>query len=123
MRILGMTVKWQKLVDEKFTTFRYKRRDRDWEEGETVQVVFRPRSKTREVLGVARIIAKERRCLFLTEPGVPVVTNQEAIADGFADLNAMFKWMLKAHRGRGPQTLNKLTLRWEKKQCLVRTEF
>ena len=63
MRILGFSKKYGKLSKpwyardiHTFTTFRYPRRDRDWEVEEIVQVVYKPRSKEREPLGIARII-------------------------------------------------------------------
>ena len=121
MRVLGFTKKWSKLKQEEFTTFRFHRRDRDWEAGEFVQVVYKPRSKDREPLGIAKILTKEQRN---TAPdwggaGVPVVTNEEAIEDGFANWGEMFDWLAAAHglHRLATETMNKFTLRW------VETEF
>ena len=116
MRILGFSKKWPKLKQPEFTTFRFRRRDRDWEAGEFVQVVYKPRSKDREPLGIAKIITKEERN---TAPdwggaGVPVVTNEEAIEDGFANWGEMFDWLAAAHglHRLATEPLNKFTIRW-----------
>ena len=60
MRIMGFQKQWvnqltgkPKLSEEEFTTFRWPRRDRDWEVGETVRVVMNPRTKERIPLGEA----------------------------------------------------------------------
>jgi len=51
MRILGVSKKWDKLKNEMlFTTFRFPRKDRDWAVEEVVQLVYKPRSKEREIL-------------------------------------------------------------------------
>ncbi|KKL60061.1 hypothetical protein LCGC14_2209080 [marine sediment metagenome] len=102
MRILGFSKKWDKLNNIEFTTFRSPRKDRDWEADETVQIVYKPRSKKRESLGTARIISKEFR--FPLE-----ITEEEAIKDGFN--NALEVWLfLKKPKNDTP--MNKLTLRW-----------
>lgn len=82
MRELGFTEKWPKLKQDTFTTFRF-RRDRDWTVGEIVRVVFKPRTKEREVLGVAQIVKKEQRIVAYIGRGAPKVTEEEAKADGF----------------------------------------
>ncbi len=116
MRPIGFSKKWPKLHLElpiaqrpEFTTFRLTRKDadrgRDWHQGEQVQVVFHPRSKDREALGVADIVSKEPRVIYC-------VTNEEAIADGFpGGYNEMIVWLGKAH-DCFPENINKLTLRW-----------
>lgn len=64
MRILGFSQKWHKLNNGiLFTTFRFPRKDKDWEIEEVVQIVYKPRSKQREPLGIARIIRKEPKDL------------------------------------------------------------
>ena len=63
MRILGFSRKWDKLKNDTFTTFRFERRDADWTVGEVVQVVYKPRTKGREILGVATIIGKDIRLI------------------------------------------------------------
>jgi len=116
MRILGFSQKWAKLDNARFTTFRFTRRDRDWTVGEMVDVVYRPRSKKRRILGLARIVKKEIRAAMLGNlaievSGVPVVTHAEAEADGFpGGVEEMLQWLKKA--GRPDPTINKLTLRW-----------
>ena len=102
MRIIGFSKKWGKLNDIKFTTFRFPRKDRDWAEGEEVQIVFKPRSKEREPLGIARIIFKERRT-------IRTITEEEAIKDGFCNSLAMWLWLGKPSMAQG---INKLTLSW-----------
>jgi hypothetical protein len=123
MRILGFTKKWDKLRQDEFTTFRFPRLDRDWYVGEVVQVVYKPRSKAREVLGVARIISKEPRDItgwqqWSLPTMHPSVGQEEALADGFSSRDDMFEWLRKAHRGRGIHSnqINKLTLRWLEKE-------
>ena len=92
MRVLGFSKKWTKLNNPIiFTTFRFPRKDRDWEAEEIVQVVYKPRSKDREVLGIARIIRKEKKDLnkrwqyySLKVPNTPdMITPLEAKEDGF----------------------------------------
>ena len=105
MRILGFSKKWAKLEQERFTTFRFPRKDRDWEPGEQVQIVYKPRSKNREPLGDAQIVKIERR--------VFPVTDEEAIADGFKDASDMAFWFRQAHGDRiDYETVNKVTLEW-----------
>ena len=70
MRILGFSEKWAKLLEGTFTTFRLERRDTDWQVGEVVQVVYKPRRKGGgEKLGVAKIVDKARR--YLEHPLIP----------------------------------------------------
>ena len=113
MRILGVTEKWPKLKRPRWTTFRLPRRDKDWQVGELVQVVYKPRSKQREVLGIAKIIGKEPRQLFNVTRGVKLVSPIEAKEDGFSSIWEMRFWMEKAHDRRIlNEPLNKLTLAW-----------
>jgi hypothetical protein len=111
MRILGFKEKWLKLEADEFTTFRRPRKDKDWQVGEVVQIVYRPRSKGREVLGRAIIVSKEGRSL--NGDGLfPRPTFAEAIADGFDSIEAMLKFFQRTYGGGRPkQCLNKLTLR------------
>lgn len=54
MRILGFSKHWAKLDNPEFTTFRFPRKDKDWQIGETVKIVIKPRSKGGgELLGLA----------------------------------------------------------------------
>ena len=114
MRILGFTEKWPKLRQPEFTTFRLTRRDKDWQTGELVQVVYKPRSKSREILGTAEIIRKEHRCLLCSSVRhCRRIIPSEAEQDGFKSLSDMETWLLKAHGSRVlEEPINKLTLRW-----------
>ena len=103
MRILGFSKKWNKLNDIEFTTFRFPRKDRDWFAREEVQVVFKPRSKEREPLGVAIIISLESVI-------IKDITEFEAAWDGFN--NALEMWCFLG-KPRGDESINKLTLRWK----------
>ena len=107
MRILGFTYEWGKLQQDEFTTFRLKRKDKDWQFGETVQIFFKPRSKYRRKLGEAEIIRKELRPVLAMNG----LTDAEAVEDGFANRDAMLRFLVKAH-GSLPELMNKLTLRW-----------
>jgi len=106
MRILGFSKKWPKLEQPEFTTFRFARNDKDWEVGEAVQVVYKPRSKGREPLGNAQIISKESR-------DCGALTKEEAIEDGFVSRFEMFAWITRVHGTRWAyEEMNKLTLEW-----------
>jgi len=112
MRILGFSRKWSKLNQDKFTTFRYPRKDSyrgmDWHGGEDVQIVYRPRHE-HEVLGVAKIISKEtKQC--------QMITDIEAIADGFQEVGEMMDFL---GLPVGYEWINKLTLRWIERQACV----
>ena len=119
MRILGFSKRWPKLKQAEFTTFRLPRRDKDWGVGDGVQVVFKPRRKGGgELLGIAQIIAKQPRNVAPDwgQDGLPMITNDEAIEDGFSNWGEMFDWLAKAHglHRLATEPINKLTLRWEK---------
>jgi hypothetical protein len=113
VRILSVMEKWPKLKNPRWPTFRLQRRDKDWQVGEFVQVVYRTRSKQREVLGIARIVKKE-----IKHFGGPfligtAITEEEAIEDGFSGAVEMANWMLKTHGDRvRREILNKLTIAW-----------
>ena len=108
MRILGFSKHWQKLSNSTFSTFRFARCGKDWQVGEMVQVVYKPRSPNREILGIAKIVNKERRDLFRVG-----VTEQEAIRDGFEGILDMGQWLDKTHGRRWlDEPLNKLLLKW-----------
>ena len=109
MRILSLSFKSDKLKQPKFIDFRFHRKDKDWQVGEPVQIVYRTRRKDREPLGVAVIVAKES--VWMEE-----VTDQEAIADRFPGGKVeMWDWLLKAYGERAKYCrLNKLTLEWVK---------
>ena len=108
MRILGYSRRWKKLQKPIHTTFRFPRKDaqlgRDWYEGEMVQEVYKPRSKEREVLQIARIAKKEAK--FLAD-----ITHEEAMEDGFINLYDMYEWLSHVHKGRDMfSPINKLTI-------------
>ena len=126
MRILSFSERWRKLNNPiLFTTFRYPRRDRDWEPEEVVQVYFKARSPAREKLGTARIIRIETKDMskrwspFATNrsPNTEdMVTPVEAAEDGFygeysasGNVEKMRQFIRQPHRS---DILNKLTLYW-----------
>jgi len=113
MRQLGYARHWPKLDQPEHTTFRVPRKDagkgRDWRVGEMVTEIVQPRasyaSGKRKIVGPAIIIAKEPKCMGL-------VTDAEAIADGFETWEEMRDWLFRAHKGMTlGTTINKLTLR------------
>ncbi len=130
MRILGVNQKWDKLKQPQWTTFRFQRKDKDWILSEMVQVVYRPRSKQREILGVAKIISKEPRRMSRAFHLIqPLITNIEANEDGFPDgydtygntksgYFFMWEWLFDIYGGRRllDEPMNKLTLRWVKNE-------
>ena len=114
MRILGFSKKWDKLQRPVFSTFRYPRVDSDWYVNEQVKVVFQPRRKGGgEVLGIARIIGKVARDLdpYFAKQFI-IVTDTEAITDGFLSREDMVKWMKKTYGLDYISLMNKLTLKW-----------
>lgn len=134
MRILGFSKKWDKLYKREsvlldsllFTTFRYPRRDKDWEVEEVVQVVYKPRAKDREPLGIARIIRKQekdisKRLSWFSNPNYPkmpdTITSEEAKEDGFigqhggGDMEAIVNFIKDSKRTK-PDIVNKLILYW-----------
>ena len=135
MRILGFSKKWDKLNKQwferdrhTFTTFRFPRRDKDWEIEELVQIVYKPRSKEREPLGIARIIRKQEKDLRKKYYGfgdickdADVITPSEAYEDGFVAMHGggNIEEMLDYLRGSSTYEqfyrvgrVNKLTLYW-----------
>lgn len=124
MRIFGFYTKWPKLKKPDFTTFRFRRRDKDWAVGELVQVIYKPRSKGGgEKLGIAQILSSETRWVLNAEDdelkhygdyfAVQAVTEDEAVLDGFKDRADMVDWIGFTHRGRAlVEPMNKLMLRW-----------
>jgi len=131
MRILGFSKKWGKLNNDiLFTTFRFPRKDKDWQVDELVQVVYKPRSKNREHLGVARIIRKQEKDLSKrwsyypspSQPNTPdMITHKEAADDGFTgmhgggDLKKMLDFLRESstfEQYYRVSKVNKLTLYW-----------
>jgi len=111
MRIISFCQKWDKLNQHEFTTFRFPRKDKDWQVGELVQVYLNNRSPKSENLGVAEIISKEIK---LTGDTSTNITDIEAQVDGFLDLSDMEHWMIKTYGIRTVLTksMNKLILKW-----------
>jgi hypothetical protein len=108
---MGFSVKWHKLQQPIFTTFRLPRKDKDWSIGEQVQIVYHPRSKDREKLGEAIITNVEARSF---DPAMaPKITDDEAIADGFGGgAEAMRLWLENAHGHFSASTIfHKITLK------------
>jgi len=130
MRELGFSKKWDKLNSEiLFTTFRFPRKDKDWQIEEVVKIVYKPRSKEREVLGVARIIRKKPKDLNKQfhyyfggyhEPNRPdTITPNEAEDDGFTgmhgggDTEKMRRFFIDTYGySKCKEPINKLTLYW-----------
>ena len=114
MRILGFSKMWPKLQQDSFSTFRFTRRDRDWEVGELAQVVYKPRRKGGgDRLGVAEIVEKVSKHFWSPSRRGNIITIAEAIEDGFKNTQEMRCWMLKTHGDRVHQEpLDKLTLKW-----------
>jgi len=133
VRILGFSQKWDKLLMPEFITFRFARKDKDWQPGETVQIVYKPRSHDRQVLGIAEIISKETR--FIPQDAwvrprasyginFPELTHSEAIKDGFSTVFAMIWWLQKNY-GRErliDEPMNKLTLRYRNRRIMELTK-
>ena len=118
MRILSFNQRSPKLQQDEFSTFRFKRRDIDWAVGEVVQIVFKPWGKEREILGIAEIVGKEARRIFPTRKlcHIPLLTEREAIRDGFIGWGDFALWLVKAygHKRVWEEPMNKLLLRWIK---------
>jgi len=123
MRILGFSKKWDKLTNNTFTTFRFKRRDRDWEVGEIVKVFYKPRRKGGgEFFGTAKIVSKEQRAMAWhgDKTGLTKILNEEAIEDGFSDEGnkiayfSMWEFLFDNYGGERllNEPMNKLTLIW-----------
>lgn len=127
MRIMGFSKKWPKLNRDIFTTYRFPRKDRDWAVEEVVQIVYKPRSKEREPLGIARIIRKQEKDLskrwsYYPLPSYPntpdMIDPSEAYEDGFSgmhgggDVEKMMKFFNETYGYVRDKKMNKLTLYW-----------
>ena len=124
MRILGFSKYWinyltgkPKLHSDTFSTFRYPRKDRDWQVGEKIQIVMNPRSPRKEWLGVAEIIAKEQRNVgWVKIPGVKDLTFREAMEDGFKRKSEMVGWLYNLYGDKILTVpINKLVIKWVEK--------
>lgn len=117
MRIMGFSKRWAKLQQPRFTTFRVTRKNKDWFISEIVQIVYKPRSPHREILGKAQIINKETRLVPYgtgNQSSIRRITEDEAKADGFVSLFEM-KEFLRGKHGDDKlkdEPINKLTLIW-----------
>jgi len=113
-RVLGFSHHWDKLNNPQFTTFRFPRKDRDWYIGEVVQIVYKPRSKEREILGLAKIVKKELRIFCHPEASHPLrIMISEAILDGFKTYGDMSLWFREQYGARiFSEPINRLTLEW-----------
>ena len=109
MRGLNFSRKWPKLSQPSFTTFRFPRKDKDWEFGERVRIVYKARTKKKEILGEAIIVNKEKRYL-------AGITSEEAIEDGFPKgKGQMQRWFMFVYDTvQIEKPLHKLTLKWVK---------
>jgi len=110
MRILGYSKMWDKLQRPVHTTFRFTRKDKDWQVGEIVQEVYQPRRKGGgDKLNVVKIVNKESRDLYRVG-----VTVREALEDGFEGIGDMGQWLDKTYGRRWlNEPMNKLTLKRE----------
>lgn len=118
MRVLGFSQKWNKLhlelpIDRRpyFTTYRLLGKDTGrgggCRLGEVVQIVYKPRSPHREILGTAKIIGMHPCSL-------AEITDTEAWEDGFENYQAMVDWFVKTYgKDIGQKALIGLMLRWE----------
>jgi hypothetical protein len=112
MRIISFSKKWDKLKQSEFTTLRYPRADTDWYVGEKVQVYFKSRSPLREKLGEAEITNKVVRELDPFFEGHVLISDREAIADGFSSRGDLVQYMEKQYGLDYISRFNKLTLKW-----------
>jgi len=111
LRILSFSKMWDKLKQDTFTTFRFIRKDKDWQKGEVVRVFYKQRSPERKELGIAEIIDKEPKKI------LEDVTDIEAKEDGFQSISDMAIWMRKRYGNRiEEEPINCLTLKWIKKE-------
>jgi hypothetical protein len=127
-----MTVLWTKLAKPEFTTFRFRRRDLDYQVGERLSIYYRPRRKGGGVeLGDAEVKKIEPRWVIdpLEESilvdmvrdteydETPIVSDNEARLDGFSDRSDMIRFMRRSYPGsrRFVEPMNRLTLSWGSK--------
>jgi len=115
MRILGFSQHWSKLDNAEFTTFRFPWSNGfEFRVGDKVQIVITPRSPKRVVLGVAEIIGADWRRIddtFLINSGYPLITEEEAMKDGFTSRDDMQAWLRKAYGDHAGQPMLKYTLK------------
>ena len=114
MRILGVSKKWDKLRLPFWTTFRFARKDKDWYKGEVVEVVYKPRSKERAVLGQAQLTDVDPRQFGVHTIGSRFyISNTEAQIDGFKNYAKMVIWFRAQYGDRiFSEPMNKITVEW-----------
>ena len=120
MRELGVSVMWPKLKQDEWTTFRPPRKDRDWQVGEMVRIVFHPRGRDRKVLGTAQITGKSLRILMPGEiarqAGISPISHAEAQEDGFAGVAEMGQWMRERYGSESLyKPMNRLAIWWQER--------
>jgi len=113
MRTLSVSTEWLKLREPEFTTFKLPRKNKNWDVGEIVKVVYKLQSKEREKLGIAKIIDKEQKIL-------KEISEEEARNEGFLSVEDMIRWAMKRYNDRiekgavniEEEAINKLKLKW-----------
>jgi hypothetical protein len=114
VRELGVSVMWPKLEEPEWSTFRFPRRDKDWQVGETVRIVFHPRGRDRKVLGTAQVRDKQPRVMIADEGPIMSTSPDEAREDGFNSLSMMCAWIRQRYGEESlHKPMNKLTIRWQ----------
>ncbi len=113
MRELGFTKDWTnqltgklKLKEERFTTLRLGRRDKDWEVNETVRIVMFPRQTKKKLIGVAQILSIVGFSDYYAVPESVIKR------DGFESLDGFRRWWLKSHGKRSAERLYLMELNW-----------
>jgi len=103
VRIVSFEKLWPKLTTDRFTTFRFPRKDKPLAVGELVQVAYKARSpKDHTILGLAEIKSTVPRQVWR-------ITKAEALADGFTGTEQMLTYL---NAGEPNTIVNKITLVW-----------
>jgi hypothetical protein len=101
---------WGKLQNDEFTTFRFARRDKDYQVEEKLQAWYRQRSPKRQYLFNVEVVSKYPK--WLIDANGLYINVEEAKEDGFETPELMFTFLHKAHGKRVyREPINKLTLR------------
>lgn len=119
MRIMGFSQMWPKLQQDKFTTFRFSRRDKDWAIEEVVKVVYKPRRKGGGgFLGIAEIVRSVPRDVYGKLSAWSTISEKEAVVDGFKSRAHMELWLIDTYGVEriANEPMNKLTLKWQGKR-------
>jgi hypothetical protein len=122
MRIIGFEKDdWQsyyrnggscdKMSRPEFTTFRWPRRDnKDYQMGELLQVVIKPRSEARKPLGIVAVVGREELDPYWKEGGI---TDEMARQDGFFYATELVTYLYKKRDYRNyPPKVYRYTLIW-----------